>query len=839
MKKSTKIILSSSLAISLLAGSLIPFNKKDSMHVDAYSHSHDDFVEWSDSYDLPSETGNYYLTNDVVISETYKPAHLTRLCLNGHSITLNGEGPVIEITRGAIFYLHDCGTQTHKYVIDKDGLGRVNDLLTEYDGTFTGGYITGGNSANGGGIFLNPGSKDNATQFFMYGGTIIGNKSTGNGGGINYNYEKGCKSWISLEDASIIGNVADGIAGGIYHQANNIGIDLFGNTTITKNISGSAPAAILEQSGFKIGGKPFIYDNHLKTGEESDVYVGHSSGGQPDRVKVETLLSGSRIGIDDIRTEVFEDFFYYNADKDPNDYFSLNNNKLLGRKKKEDDTDTLNATFYAISATGMSGPPDGYDYSIQVHFDALGFPPVVKYGESPDECTLDESPTYSTPGNYTVYVKATRGFNVARTSAVVSVSLYTPEYIYHPSLRGTLNYNGEYQRLLEKGMAMYGVVQYKIGLQGEWQDTVPLAKDVGTYDVYYRIYGDKENQYGDTEPILIQPSILENDKTDLVNKINLATAQYNELKDTYPLIARILNDVIDEAKSMNDNPNVTVDEISEMVSKLDEACQKANKDKEAISVVENLINEIGEVSYTSECKDRIDKANNAYLALDDDQKELVDNRQTLFDAISSYKVLDDKHYASIVVDLINNIGDLAYTDEFKIKIDAVRAAYDSLSDDQKAYVDNYPTLLNYESSYLKIDKTVRLINNIGDVSYDEETKTRLAAARAAYDALSDEEKALISDQYNDLVAKEEAYHKLESDHNRNLIIIIVASSVGGLLVLLILIYLMMFFVFNKWVIENDKNIRVIQLSKKDEKVKLLTKSFKVIYKEKSQISKKK
>ena len=44
-------------------------------------------------------------------------------------------------------------------------------------------------------------------------------------------------------------------------------------------------------------------------------------------------------------------------------------------------------------------------------------------------------------------------------------------------------------------------------------------------------------------------------------------------------------------------------------------------------------------------------------------------------------------------------------------------------------------------------------------------------------------------------------------------IIIVASSVGGLLILLILIYLMMFYVFNKWVIENGKNIRVIQLSK--------------------------
>ena len=53
-----------------------------------------------------------------------------------------------------------------------------------------------------------------------------------------------------------------------------------------------------------------------------------------------------------------------------------------------------------------------------------------------------------------------------------------------------------------------------------------------------------------------------------------------------------------------------------------------------------------------------------------------------------------------VVALINAIGEVAYTDEYKAKIDAARTAYDALTDAQKALVgNNYSTLTASESAF--------------------------------------------------------------------------------------------------------------------------------------------
>ena len=51
------------------------------------------------------------------------------------------------------------------------------------------------------------------------------------------------------------------------------------------------------------------------------------------------------------------------------------------------------------------------------------------------------------------------------------------------------------------------------------------------------------------------------------------------------------------------------------------------------------------------------------------------------------------------VDLINSIGNVEYTQECKAKIDAARGAYDALSDDLKTKVSNYEVLTAAESTY--------------------------------------------------------------------------------------------------------------------------------------------
>ena len=55
--------------------------------------------------------------------------------------------------------------------------------------------------------------------------------------------------------------------------------------------------------------------------------------------------------------------------------------------------------------------------------------------------------------------------------------------------------------------------------------------------------------------------------------------------------------------------------------------------------------------------------------------------------------------AGEVIDLIDEIGTVEYTDACKAKIDAARAAYDNLTDDQKALVTNADTLTDAETAY--------------------------------------------------------------------------------------------------------------------------------------------
>ena len=116
---------------------------------------------------------------------------------------------------------------------------------------------------------------------------------------------------------------------------------------------------------------------------------------------------------------------------------------------------------------------------------------------------------------------------------------------------------------------------------------------------------------------------------------------------------------------------------------------------------EALIADIGEV--TLESKAKIDAARAAYDALDDAQKALVSNYETLTEAEAAYAALAaaaeqaeiDAAAAKGAEDLINAIGEVTLQSETAIK--AARAAYDALTDTQKALVTNYETLTAAEA----------------------------------------------------------------------------------------------------------------------------------------------
>ena len=178
--------------------------------------------------------------------------------------------------------------------------------------------------------------------------------------------------------------------------------------------------------------------------------------------------------------------------------------------------------------------------------------------------------------------------------------------------------------------------------------------------------------------------------------------------------------------------------------------------------VMNLINAIGS-PITLDSKDAIDAARAAYNALTDAQKTEVTNYATLTDAEAAYNTLVADHAAAdAVIAQINAIGS-PITATSQTAIEEARAAYNALTDTQKGYVTNYSELTDAEAALA----VVNLIHAIDDpVVYTNECHQEILDARAAYEALSDEQKALVgATTLQVLTDAEAAYATLVDDHN--------------------------------------------------------------------------
>lgn len=155
------------------------------------------FQAWESDNKLPDKEGRYYLTKDVVISETWQPADGTVLCLNGKTITGEAKDKyVIYITNGS-FDLTDCCQNNGSIAYGGGGVfvdkgktfnmyagiirNSINRGLVIYG---TANMYDGVIKENGGGVIL--GYSDNSTNFNMYGGSIIKNKTaSSDGAGVN------------------------------------------------------------------------------------------------------------------------------------------------------------------------------------------------------------------------------------------------------------------------------------------------------------------------------------------------------------------------------------------------------------------------------------------------------------------------------------------------------------------------------------------------------------------------------------------------------------------------------------------------------------------------------
>ncbi len=171
---------------------------------------------------------------------------------------------------------------------------------------------------------------------------------------------------------------------------------------------------------------------------------------------------------------------------------------------------------------------------------------------------------------------------------------------------------------------------------------------------------------------------------------------------------------------------------------------------EVIEAIDAIVTPI-----TVDSQSSITAAREAYNNLTESQKALVTNYSTLVEDESALAALN-KSAADSVALQISALGKITpgVSDE---AIANARAAYDALTDTQKALVPNYKTLTDAEaaldSGYAK--QVYNIIDALGEITMD--SGDAIENARAAYETLTDTQKALVSN-YDVLKAAELTYH---------------------------------------------------------------------------------
>ena len=212
--------------------------------------------------------------------------------------------------------------------------------------------------------------------------------------------------------------------------------------------------------------------------------------------------------------------------------------------------------------------------------------------------------------------------------------------------------------------------------------------------------------------------------------------------------------------------NALTDPQKNLVTKLEDlqAAEAKLGDLQEAKAVEDKIAAIGTV--TLESKAKIEAARAAYNALPTAQADLVSNYQTLAAAEAAYAALlaekENAEEARKVDDLIAKIGD-PVTLADKAKIAEARAAYNALTDPQKDLVTKLDQLKAAEAALAQLLKPVQDAEKLIDelpaaISGSEADQLALLKASTAFDKLSDQEKAELDQKLQEklLSLREEA-----------------------------------------------------------------------------------
>lgn len=127
-----------------------------------------------------------------------------------------------------------------------------------------------------------------------------------------------------------------------------------------------------------------------------------------------------------------------------------------------------------------------------------------------------------------------------------------------------------------------------------------------------------------------------------------------------------------------------------------ESASRERQSREQVEQVIQLIDGLSDEEITVDSEAELNSIQNQYDELTDEQKALVTNYQELEDAFASLQTAKDEQKnmeaAERVINLINSLDEKEITADSGADIDAVQLEYDALSPEQKELVSNYSKL---------------------------------------------------------------------------------------------------------------------------------------------------
>ena len=464
----------------------------------------------------------------------YTSTSTATFTMNGGTISGNTatKGGGVGVYRAAKFKMNGSASITDNTAnqgggvyVDNKSVHMDGATFNMNDGTISGNKAKNEktpNDTNGGGVYVESGT------FEMNDGAISANTATNTektnttyGGGV---YVSNNGTFTMNGNASIESNTAKN-GGGVYVSKSGT-FNMNGNASIKSNTGNGV--CVGEHATFTVSDTPTVMEN-IKDGAASNVYLAGGAyitignfnlNGNANSIGV---TKKKRVDNDVIAKNVSTDYSgKFFSDDQKREVKHDGNQLVLKNKETQSPTHTHSWTYRADKATitatcantdGNCDNKDGGSVIItppdDLTYNGTEKPAMVKgLGNWKSAFSENISITYEQKnGNTYTNMNGVVPTKVGKYKASITVKGATASVVYEilngsapaektdptytaPTAKSGLVYTGENQPLIDPGSTNHGRMWYKLGTDDVYSTLVPMAKDAGSYTVYYKVEGD-------------------------------------------------------------------------------------------------------------------------------------------------------------------------------------------------------------------------------------------------------------------------------------------------------------------------------------------------------------